>query len=311
MQKKIPDLKHIIEGCVKKDITCEKLLYKTFYGYLAGVAFRYLREREMIKELVNDAFLKIFSKIQDFHFEGEEPALTKVFKGWIGKITANMAIDKFRSHKQLLYVDDVSEDSIIEMSVQPADRLSFNDIMALLDHLPPLQQVIFNMHAIEGFSHEEICELVITRQGNRLITDELLPFEIVNQKIWDLESEIFIPAAASRLVTKDQVDRMIASGLEVLSCGANVPFADPEIFFGETGLYVDEKVSVIPDFVANCGMARVFAYFMEREVSMEDHAIFEDISKTIFNALEKTRKQNVTKTQIAQSTFEIALRQLV
>ncbi len=162
-----------------------------------------------------------------------------------------------------------------------------------------------------GFSHDEICDLVITRQGNRLVTDELLPFEIVNQKIWDLESEIFIPAAASRLVTKDQVERMIGSGLEVLSCGANVPFADKEIFFGEIGLHVDEKVSVIPDFVANCGMARVFAYFMEREVSMDDHAIFEDISKTIFKGLEKTRKQTAAKTKIAQTTFEIALRQLV
>lgn len=158
MQKKGPDLIQIIEGCVKKDITCEKLLYKTFYGYLAGVAIRYLREREMIKELVNDAFLKIFSKIQDFHFEGNEPELTKVFKGWIGKITANMAIDKFRAHKQLLYVEDVPEDSIIEMSVQPSDRLSFNDIMALLDQLPPLQQIIFNMYAVEGFSHEEIAK---------------------------------------------------------------------------------------------------------------------------------------------------------
>jgi len=162
-----------------------------------------------------------------------------------------------------------------------------------------------------GFSHEEICKLVVRRQGNRLITDELLPFEIVNQKIWNLESEIFIPAAASRLVTKDQVDRMIDSGLEVLSCGANVPFADPEIFFGATGLYVDEKVSVIPDFVANCGMARVFAYFMEREVSMEDTAIFEDISNTIYNALEKTRRHTTNRTKIAHSTFEIALKQLV
>jgi len=162
-----------------------------------------------------------------------------------------------------------------------------------------------------GFSHEDICDMVISRQGNRLITDDLLPFEIVNQKIWDLESEIFIPAAASRLVTKGQVDRMIHSGLEVLSCGANVPFADPEIFFGETGLYVDEKVSVVPDFVANCGMARVFAYFMEREVPMDDSLIFEDISKTIFNALEKTRNLNKTKTRIAQTTFEVALKQLV
>ncbi|MES2653788.1 MAG: sigma-70 family RNA polymerase sigma factor [Bacteroidota bacterium] len=158
MQKKEPSLRQIIEGCVNKDLTCEQLLYKTFYGYVSGVAFRYLREREMIRELVNDAFLKIFNKIDIFQFEGDEPEFSKVFKGWIGKITANLAIDKIRSHKQLIYVEEVPAESIIEMSVQPSDRLSFNDIMALLSHLPPLQQVIFNMHAIEGFSHEEIAK---------------------------------------------------------------------------------------------------------------------------------------------------------
>ncbi len=158
VQKKEPSLRQIIEGCVNKDLTCEQLLYKTFYGYVSGVAFRYLREREMIRELVNDAFLKIFNKIDIFQFEGDEPEFSKVFKGWIGKITANLAIDKIRSHKQLIYVEEVPAESIIEMSVQPSDRLSFNDIMALLSHLPPLQQVIFNMHAIEGFSHEEIAK---------------------------------------------------------------------------------------------------------------------------------------------------------
>ncbi len=162
-----------------------------------------------------------------------------------------------------------------------------------------------------GYSHDGICELVLNRQGNRLITDELLSFEIVNQKIWDLEFEIFIPAAASRLVTKDQVDRMIASKVEVFSCGANVPFADPEIFFGTTGLYADEKFSVIPDFIANCGMARVFAYFMESETSLDDKAIFGDISKTIRMGLEKTKNANPLKTRIAQTSFEIALKQLL
>ena len=158
MQKKEPDLRQIIEGCINKDFTSEQLLYKTFYGYIAGVAFRYLREREMIKELVNDAFVKIFSKLDNFHFIGNEPELSKIFKGWIGKITANMAIDKIRSHKRLLYAEEVPAESILEMSVQPSDRLSFNDIMSLLDQLPPIQQVIFNMHAIEGFSHEEIAK---------------------------------------------------------------------------------------------------------------------------------------------------------
>lgn len=163
----------------------------------------------------------------------------------------------------------------------------------------------------KGFSHEEICSLVMNRQGNRLVTDELLSFDTVNKKIWDLEFEVFIPAAASRLVTRDQVDRMIASRVEVFSCGANVPFADPEIFFGNTGLYADEKFSIIPDFIANCGMARVFAYFMESEARMDDQSIFDDISNTIRKGLEKTHRANASKTKIAQTSFEIALKQLV
>ncbi|MBT1698918.1 amino acid dehydrogenase [Fulvivirgaceae bacterium PWU4] len=163
----------------------------------------------------------------------------------------------------------------------------------------------------KGYSQEEVRSLVVNRNGNKLVSDELLPFDTANKKIWDLDFEIFIPAAASRLITKEQVDRMIASNVEVFSCGANVPFADPEIFFGPTGLYADQKFSVIPDFIANCGMARVFAYFMENEVKMDDASIFNDISQTIRSALVKTHALNQKKTGIAQSSFEIALKQLV
>lgn len=162
-----------------------------------------------------------------------------------------------------------------------------------------------------GFTLDEVRKLVVNRKGNKLVADDMLSFDDVNKNIWDLEFEIFIPAAASRLITKDQVDRMMASKLEVFSCGANVPFADPEIFFGATGLYADEKFSVIPDFIANCGMARVFAYFMESEVSMDDAAIFHDISKIIRNAMVKTHKANPKKTGIAQASFEIALKELI
>jgi glutamate dehydrogenase/leucine dehydrogenase len=162
-----------------------------------------------------------------------------------------------------------------------------------------------------GFTQQEINDLVVNRQNNRLVSPNLLSFDEVNKKIWDTEFEIFIPAAASRLVNKDQVERMIASKLEVFSCGANVPFSDPEIFFGPTGLYADQKFSVLPDFIANCGMARVFAYFMESEVGMDDQAIFSDISNIIKKALEKTHKVNPAKTGIAQASFETALRQLV
>ncbi len=162
-----------------------------------------------------------------------------------------------------------------------------------------------------GFSLEEIKKLVVERQGNKLVSQDILPHAVANEKIWDLEFEIFIPAAASRLVTQNQIDRMIASKLELFSCGANVPFADPEIFFGSTGLYADRNFSVIPDFIANCGMARVFAYFMESEVSMKDEAIFNDISKTIKNALLKTFATHKDTKGIAQASFQIALEQLV
>lgn len=161
----------------------------------------------------------------------------------------------------------------------------------------------------KGYSFEEVRGLVTTRNGNKLTSPDLLPFNIVNDKIWDLDFEIFIPAAASRLITQAQIDRM--EKLEVISCGANVPFADPEIFFGSTGLYADEKFSIIPDFIANCGMARVFAYFMESETKMDDASIFEDIARTIGNALARTHAIHKKKTGIAQASFEIALKQLV
>ncbi len=147
----------------------------------------------------------------------------------------------------------------------------------------------------EGFDLDEIRELFVKRNVNKLVAENLIPFEEINAKIWDLKSEIFIPAAASRLVTQDQVSRMVAAGLEVISCGANVPFADSEIFFGPTGLWADEKISVIPDFIANCGMARVFAYLMSDDAEVTDKAIFSDVSNTIKTAMEKNVFQKSPK----------------
>lgn len=163
----------------------------------------------------------------------------------------------------------------------------------------------------EGFDLDEIRELFLKREGNKLVAENLIPYEEINGRIWDLKSEIFIPAAASRLITQDQVSRMVAAGLEVISCGANVPFADSEIFFGPTGLWADEKIAVIPDFIANCGMARVFAYLMSDGAEVTDQAIFSDVSKTIKKALKRTFVENPEKTKLAQISFKIALTQLV
>ncbi|RXG29502.1 Glu/Leu/Phe/Val dehydrogenase dimerization domain-containing protein [Leeuwenhoekiella palythoae] len=163
----------------------------------------------------------------------------------------------------------------------------------------------------EGFSFEEIKDLFLNKKGNTLVAENLIPFEEVNKRIWEIKTEIFAPCAASRLVTKAQIDTMIDAGLEVISCGANVPFADKEIFFGPIMEYTDAKVSVIPDFISNCGMARVFAYFMERRVQMTDEAIFNDTSLTIKNAIQNTFNHNSSKQNLSETAFELALQQLV
>jgi glutamate dehydrogenase/leucine dehydrogenase len=165
----------------------------------------------------------------------------------------------------------------------------------------------------DGFTLEEMTELFRNKDGNTLVSDKMIPFEEMNKKVWSLPAEIFIPAAASRLVTKDQISQMIDTGLEVISPGANVPFADKEIFFGPIMEYTDHKVSLLPDFISNCGIARVFAYFMENRIDlpMQDKAIFDDTSNTIKNALQKAHDINQSKTDICKTAFEIALQKLV
>ncbi|MEZ4800835.1 MAG: Glu/Leu/Phe/Val dehydrogenase dimerization domain-containing protein [Flavobacteriales bacterium] len=163
-----------------------------------------------------------------------------------------------------------------------------------------------------GFSFEEIKMMFIERQGNALTADNLLTFDEVNERIWDIQADVFLPCAASRLVTKDQVERMSKAGVQVISSGANVPFADDQIFYGPIAEYADNKFSLIPDFIANCGMARVFAYLMSNgEVDMTDKGIFEDTSVTIFNALKNVHAANSSKELIANRAFEISLKKLV
>lgn len=164
----------------------------------------------------------------------------------------------------------------------------------------------------EGFSFEEVKELYLTKNGNELAHPNLLSFDEINANVWNVNAEVFIPCAASRIVQQDQVERMTASGLEVIACGANVPFADKEIFFGPIADYTDNKISVVPDFISNCGMARVFAYLMSNDLpQISDTAIFDDVSKTIETALKNVHAVHPGKTGIAKKAFEIALKELV
>jgi glutamate dehydrogenase/leucine dehydrogenase len=165
----------------------------------------------------------------------------------------------------------------------------------------------------EGYGLEEVKNLFIEhKHGNSLVVDGMMDFDEVNEKIWDVEADIFIPAAASRLVTEEQLKRLVKAGIKTISSGANVPFADKEIFYGPIMSAADSQVSLIPDFIANCGMARVFAFLMETtEQEITDSAMFQDTSATIKDSLQKVFDKSPTLTNVSQTAFELALEELM
>ncbi|MBI1288282.1 MAG: amino acid dehydrogenase [Flavobacteriales bacterium] len=164
-----------------------------------------------------------------------------------------------------------------------------------------------------GFGLEEVKNLFINhKKGNKLEVDSMLSFDEVNSRIWDVNADVFIPAAASRLVTADQLNRLVKAGLKTISSGANVPFADKEIFYGPIMSQADDQLSLIPDFIANCGMARAFAFLMTYEdKDLTDDAIFSDTSKTIYKALKKVHEKNSSLLNVSNTAFQLALEELL
>ncbi|GAA3539629.1 Glu/Leu/Phe/Val dehydrogenase dimerization domain-containing protein [Zobellella aerophila] len=163
----------------------------------------------------------------------------------------------------------------------------------------------------QGLSFEQLKSLYLNKQGNKLVGPEVIGFEQAQDALWRLQADIFLPCAASRLVSQAHLNTLIEGGVELISCGANVPFQDQEIFYGPVYQDADERLSVIPDFIANCGMARAFAFLMQTDGDITDESIFEDVSKRIGDALQRVHNNSSKRTRIAATAFEGTLRELV
>lgn len=160
-----------------------------------------------------------------------------------------------------------------------------------------------------GYTKDEVVSLFHSRSKNMF--EGFKKEENIDELFWQEAADIFIPAASSRLVTLDQVSALTDNGLQVIACGANVPFADSEIFFGPISRYADHHLSVIPDFISNCGMARVFAYLMGNPEKTDAESIFTDVEKTIQKSLDAIHLINNKRTGITACGYEIALKQLI
>ncbi len=175
-------------------------------------------------------------------------------------------------------------------------------IVAIIDHLGGF---INN----EGFDTAQI-ENFYQKKGQLHFLPDFIPNHQGIVAAWQCKADLFIPAAGSRMVEKQQMESLIENGLKLVSCGANVPFNDQEIFMGPILSEIDQKIAVVPDFIANCGMARVFAYLMDIKGEISDKLLFEDCSNTIKKALLEVYKDSPNGLNLTKKSLDIAIEKL-
>jgi len=158
--KKLSSLHDALERCLRNREDGKAFVYKKYYGYLMAIIIRYVKQDVDAEELVNESFVRIFRKLESFNKDIDDENLEKSFRAWIGRIAANISIDFLRSKKQLYSVEDMAEGDMHTPSVQLDSRLEVNEILSLLEQLPEIQKTIFNLYEIEGYSHDEIAQML-------------------------------------------------------------------------------------------------------------------------------------------------------
>jgi RNA polymerase sigma-70 factor (ECF subfamily) len=144
------NIEDLIQGCIKEDRVCQRELYKLFAGKMMVVCLRYAQDKMEAEDILQEGFIKIYDNISKFRMQGS-------FEGWIRRIMVNTAINKIRAGKR--HFEEL-DDKMIEVSNSQdvLDNLSTKDILNLISEMPAGYKYVFNMYAIEGFSHKEIAD---------------------------------------------------------------------------------------------------------------------------------------------------------
>ncbi len=142
----------IIEGCRKKKRKAQKELYSMFYRPMLGLCLRYSSSVEEAEDAVMEGFMNVFTKINSFNYTGS-------FEAWLRRVFVNTAIDHFRKSRQrnkVSFIHDITEINGAEINLP--DNLTVETILGTIQKLPAGYRIVFNLYAIEGYSHKEIAE---------------------------------------------------------------------------------------------------------------------------------------------------------
>ena len=148
----------LVRRCKNGERKAQEMLYKQFAAKMLGVCLRYATDKMEAEDMLQNGFIKVFVKMDDYRGEGS-------FEGWIRRIMVHSAIEYYRKHRKMTIVDIT--DSGYEPGVEPAaaGRLDAKDLMRLIQQLSPGYRMVFNLYALEGYSHREIAEIVGITEG--------------------------------------------------------------------------------------------------------------------------------------------------
>lgn len=162
MDKKSQE-KKIIKGCRAGKAKAQQLLYELYYGKMMSVCIRYTKNREEAQDILQEGYMKVFRSIKNFKEEGS-------LEGWVRRIMVNTAINYYNKHKKYQANSSIEEEynELPESSFNDEEiiqRMGYEDILKLIQTLSPAYQTVFNLYAIEGYTHKEIAEMLHISEG--------------------------------------------------------------------------------------------------------------------------------------------------
>lgn len=150
-------LKILIKDCQKNKRTAQSEIYTMFSDSMFSVCLRYTKNYEDAQDIFQDGFIQIFNKIDQYAFKGS-------FEGWMRRIMVNLCIEKFRNKNHLYVVNEeiTADDSIVEDydDEENDERFSYDELLGFVRELPTRYGQVFNLYVIDGYSHQQIAEML-------------------------------------------------------------------------------------------------------------------------------------------------------
>lgn len=156
------DDKKLVEACLRNDPSAQKRLYEYHSPKLLGLCMRYTESREEAEDVLIEGFVKVFAHLGDFRFDCS-------LDSWMKKIMLNTAISHFRQHSKhynQLSLDDLPEMELKQSQEQPSDQLYEKELLELVQQMPEILRVVFNLFVVEGYSHKEIGEMLEIQESS-------------------------------------------------------------------------------------------------------------------------------------------------